>query len=90
MKSISIAELAVATPAPKNRLVRRADNGKTVLIVYDGDGNRVKKTVTTSTNTVTTWFLVDMVNPTGYAQVSCSNPACGSGRTSQRRQRRCP
>ena len=29
----------------------------------------MKKTVTTATNTVTTWFLVDMVNPTDYAQV---------------------
>src|SRR2546423_582732 len=53
----------------ENRLVRRTQNGKTVSIDYDGDGNRVKKTASTSTNTVTTWFLVDMVNPTGYAQV---------------------
>jgi RHS repeat-associated protein len=53
----------------ENRLIRRTEAGKTVTIVYDGDGNRVKKTVTTSTNTVTTWFLVDTVNPTGYAQV---------------------
>ncbi len=53
----------------ENRLVRRTENGKTVTIVYDGDGQRVKKTVTTATNTVTTRFLVDTVNPTGYAQV---------------------
>jgi YD repeat-containing protein len=53
----------------ENRLIRRAKNGKTVTIVYDGDGNRVKKTVATSTNILTTRFLVDMMNPTGYAQV---------------------
>jgi RHS repeat-associated protein len=36
-----------------------------VAIVYDGDGNRVSETV----GTVTTNYLVDAVNPTGYAQV---------------------
>jgi RHS repeat-associated protein len=35
------------------------------MIVYDGDGNRVSETV----GTVTTNYLVDTVNPTGYAQV---------------------
>ncbi|HKM90109.1 MAG TPA: RHS repeat-associated core domain-containing protein, partial [Candidatus Acidoferrales bacterium] len=35
-----------------------------VSMVYDGDGNRVKKTVAG----VTTLFLVDDLNPTGYAQ----------------------
>ncbi len=39
-------------------------NGQ-VTIVYDGDGNRVKKTV----NGVSTWYVVDEQNPTGYAQV---------------------
>src|SRR5690348_6380318 len=34
-------------------------------MVYDGDGNRVKKTVAG----VTTTYLVDTQNPTGYAQV---------------------
>jgi RHS repeat-associated protein len=53
----------------ENRMVQRTESGKTVTIVYDGDGNRAKKIITTSTNTMTTWFLVDMVNPTGYAQV---------------------
>ena len=53
----------------ENRLVRRTEGNKTVTIVYDGDGQRVKKTVTTATNTLTTRFLVDLVNPTGYAQV---------------------
>jgi RHS repeat-associated protein len=40
-------------------------NGGAVTIVYDGDGNRVAKTV----GGVTTQYLVDDLNPTGYAQV---------------------
>jgi RHS repeat-associated protein len=36
-----------------------------MTFVYDGDGNRVAKTV----GGVTTAFLVDTLNPTGYAQV---------------------
>lgn len=40
-------------------------NGGAVSFVYDGDGNRVAKTV----GGVTTKYLVDTLNPTGYAQV---------------------
>ena len=40
-------------------------NGGAVTIIYDGDGNRVSKTV----GGVTTQYLVDDMNPTGYAQV---------------------
>jgi RHS repeat-associated protein len=40
-------------------------NGGAVTLLYDGDGNRVAKTV----NGVTTRYLVDDLNPTGYAQV---------------------
>jgi RHS repeat-associated protein len=36
-----------------------------VTVVYDGDGNRVSETV----GGITTNYLVDSVNPTGYAQV---------------------
>ncbi len=36
-----------------------------MTIVYDGDGNRVSETV----GGTTTKYLVDMINPTGYAQV---------------------
>ena len=36
-----------------------------ISIVYDGDGNRVSKTV----GGVTTYYLVDDRNPSGYAQV---------------------
>jgi RHS repeat-associated protein len=53
----------------ENRLIERTIAGKTVTITYDGDGNRARKTVTTATNTVTTLYLVDTVNPTGYAQI---------------------
>jgi RHS repeat-associated protein len=51
----------------QNRLVQRTEteNGKVITILYDADGNRVAKTV----NGVTTYYLVDSQNPTGYAQV---------------------
>jgi RHS repeat-associated protein len=44
----------------ENKLIAHGN----VTIVYDGDGNRVVKTV----GGVTTRYLVDTVNPTGYAQ----------------------
>ena len=37
----------------------------TIDLTYDGDGNRVRKTV----GGVTSFYLVDDLNPTGYAQV---------------------
>ena len=40
-------------------------NGGAVKLFYDGDGNRVAKTV----GGVTTWYLVDDLNPTGLPQV---------------------
>jgi RHS repeat-associated protein len=39
--------------------------GSTVGLVYDGDGNRVKKIASSGTTT----YLVDDLNPTGYPQV---------------------
>jgi RHS repeat-associated protein len=45
----------------ENRLVQQGG----ISIVYDGDGNRVSK----STANATTQYLVDDLNPTGYAQV---------------------
>ena len=53
----------------ENRLVTRHTSSATVRITYDGDGNRVSKTLTTSTNSVTTYYVVDELNPSGYAQV---------------------
>jgi RHS repeat-associated protein len=47
----------------ENRLLNR--NGGQVRIAYDCDGNRVAKTA----GAITTTFLVDDNNPTGYAQV---------------------
>src|SRR6185312_8590953 len=44
-------------------------NGGAVHVVYDGDGNRVAKAVTSSGVTTTTYFLVDDLNPTGLPQV---------------------
>jgi len=41
-------------------------NGGAVTMVYDGDGNRVEKTVAG----VTTQYLVDDTNPTGLPQVA--------------------
>ncbi len=46
----------------ENKLTSTSDG---ITIVYDGDGNRVSKTV----NGVTTNYLVDTNNLTGYAQV---------------------
>jgi len=57
----------------ENRLTQRTAtlNGQpaTIHITYDGDGNRVRKMVVTASETVTTHYLVDNLNPTGYAQV---------------------
>jgi len=47
----------------EDHLVNR--NSGQVTVTYDGDGNRVAKTV----SGVTTLFLVDDRNPSGYAQV---------------------
>jgi RHS repeat-associated protein len=49
----------------ENHLMSMTATGTSVAIVYDGDGNRVAKSV----NGVTTYYLVDDLNPTGYAQV---------------------
>jgi hypothetical protein len=49
----------------ENRLVQKGG----LTIVYDGDGNRKSKTV----GGVTTTYLVDDLNPTGYA-VQTHNP----------------
>jgi len=45
-----------------------------ISVVYDGNGNRVKKTVAGGT----TQYLVADVNPTGYAQVSVEEDATGN------------
>ena len=45
----------------ENRLIQQGG----ISIVYDGDGNRVSKTVAG----ITTSYFVSNLNPTGYAQV---------------------
>ncbi len=47
----------------ENRLVSK--DGGAVLVIYNGDGDRVAKTAAG----VTTKYLVDELNPTGYLQV---------------------
>ena len=49
----------------ENRLTNAIVSGTSITTVYDGDGNRVRKIVGTTTNT----YLVDSLNPSGYAQV---------------------
>jgi RHS repeat-associated protein len=49
----------------QNRLISMSNGDTSATMIYDGDGNRVAKTV----NGVTTQYLVDDLNPTGYAQV---------------------
>ncbi|MBI3651513.1 MAG: RHS repeat-associated core domain-containing protein, partial [Acidobacteria bacterium] len=54
----------------ENRLVKlNASTPSEVSYVYDGDGNRVSKTVGTGASATTTRYLVDTNNATGYAQV---------------------
>lgn len=51
----------------ENRLVQRSINNQpsTINIQYDGDGSKVSETV----NGQTISYLIDTLNPTGYAQV---------------------
>ncbi len=49
----------------ENHLTSATRTAGSITMVYDGDGNRVSKTVAG----VTTRYLVDDRNPTGYAQV---------------------
>lgn len=48
-----------------NHLTNAWVNGAQILMTYDGDGDRVSKTV----GTVTTYYLLDSQNPSGYSQV---------------------
>jgi YD repeat-containing protein len=49
----------------EDRLKSRTGGGVNVTVLYNGDGQRVAETV----NGITTTYLVDDLNPTGYAQV---------------------
>ena len=48
-----------------DRIVAVTNGGTVITLKYDGDGNRVGKTI----SGVTTFYLVDDRNPSGYAQV---------------------
>jgi len=56
-----------------NRLIRRrmVVDGQPVevLLTYNGDGERVRKVVSTPSISITNFFLVDDQNPAGYSQV---------------------
>jgi RHS repeat-associated protein len=52
----------------ENRLIRRSNASTTIKLVYDADGNRVRKTIISGTTTEIR-YLVDQLNPTAYAQV---------------------
>ena len=49
----------------ENRLIKQSSAAGDVTLLYDADGNRVSKTV----GTVTTFYLVETLNPSRYAQV---------------------
>lgn len=51
----------------ENHLVNR--NSGQIRVVYDGDDNRVRKILTTGTNTITTYYLVDELSLSGSPQV---------------------
>jgi RHS repeat-associated protein len=50
----------------ENHMTSMTSGSTTVTMVYDGDGNRVAETA----SGVTTQYLVDDLNPTGYEQVA--------------------
>jgi len=53
----------------ENHLIQMVKGTTTITMKYDAFGNRVSKAVTTVGVTTTTQYLVDDLNPTGYAQV---------------------
>ncbi len=53
----------------ENRILSVTSASSVVKILYDGDGNRIAKTVTDGFGSRTTAYLVDDRNPSGYAQV---------------------
>ena len=57
------------TYASKNHKMTMSATGTSVTMVYDGDGNRVAKTVIANGVPTTTYYLVNDLNPTGYPQV---------------------
>ncbi len=63
----------------ENRVLSAVSASSAVNILYDGDGNRVRKTVTDTFGTRRTRYLVDDRNPTGYSQVFAEFSDLGGG-----------
>jgi len=63
--NVTAADSKTFTYDSENHLLSMTNGATSATMVYDGDGNRVAKTV----GGVTTYYLVDDLNPTGYAQV---------------------
>jgi RHS repeat-associated protein len=63
--NVTAADGKTFTYDSENHLMSMSGSTTSATIVYDGDGNRVSKTV----GGVTTYYLVDDLNPTGYPQV---------------------
>jgi RHS repeat-associated protein len=63
--NVTAADGKTFTYDSESHLMTMSGSSSSATMVYDGDGNRVAKTV----NGVTTQYLVDDLNPTGYAQV---------------------
>ncbi len=79
----------------ENRLIQRQSGDgistiTTITLAYDGDGNRVRKTVAVTvsgtTTTTKTDYLVDERNPTGYAQVLEEIETVNTGTPTLKRQ----
>ena len=59
------------------RMTQATVGTTTTTYVYDGDGNKIQQVVNNGTGPVTTSYLVDSTNPTGYAQVLEENQGSG-------------
>ena len=53
----------------ENHMISMSNTTTSISMTYDAFGNRVSKTVTNTSGTTTTQYLVDDLNPTGYPQV---------------------
>lgn len=62
----------------KNRLITRTDGSTTVEFLYAADGTRIGKRADDGLSPKTTFFLNDVLNPTGYSQVLEEHDAAGA------------
>ncbi len=59
------------------RMTQATVGSSLTAYTYDGDGNKVQQVVNNGSGAVTTSYLVDSTNPTGYAQVLEENQGSG-------------